>query len=302
MIWALDWSAGDEVITTTDEHPGLTAPLEELAARQGVVVREVAPTREAIAAAIGERTRLVAISHVLWTDGAILPVAEISADAHAAGARVLVDGAQGGGAVPFRAADLGCDYYAYSGQKWLCGPSGTGALWIAPDALGELHTPWPWYLSRDRRSGPSRRSGRSPAGSTRALVTLTAFAGIAAAIEWRAELGSRPPARALRRWRARCAGCFEEVASIELVTPASPSTIVAFRVPGREPADVVAHCEEPGRAGAPDPEPRPGARVGRLLGTTSATSSGLSPRSARARQAQSRSCRRTCSSAAASTP
>jgi L-cysteine/cystine lyase len=246
VIWALDWSAGDEVITTTDEHPGLTAPLDELAARQGVVVREVAPTRGAIADAIGERTRLVALSHVLWTDGAVLPLREISSDAHAAGARVLVDGAQGGGAVPFRPADLGCDYYTYSGQKWLCGPSGTGALWVAPDALAELHTPWPWYLSRDRRSGPEPQEWTIARRLDAGTITLTALAGIAAAIEWRAALGfeetyARPAALA-----GMLRGLLDDVPSVEVVTPAAPSTIVAFRVPGREPADVVARAEEHG--------------------------------------------------------
>jgi L-cysteine/cystine lyase len=246
VIWGLDWSPGDEVVTTTDEHPGLTAPLEELAARQGVVVREVAPTREAIAAAIGDRTRLVALSHVLWTDGAVLPLPEIGADAHAAGARVLVDGAQGGGAVPFRAADLGCDYYTYSGQKWLCGPSGTGALWISPDALGDLRTPWPWYLSRDRRSGPEPQEWTIARRLDGGTITLTALAGIAAAIEWRAALGFEPTYARAAALAGTLRGLLEDVESVEAVTPAAPSTIVAFRVPGREPADVVARAEEHG--------------------------------------------------------
>ena len=162
-------------------------------------MREVAPTREAIAAAIGERTRLVALSHVLWTDGAVLPLPEISADAHAAGARVLVDGAQGGGAIPFRPPELGCDYYTYSGQKWLCGPSGTGALWIGPEALAELHTPWPWYLSRDRRSGPEPQEWTIARRLDAGTVTLTAFAGVAAALEWRARARARGHLRARRR-------------------------------------------------------------------------------------------------------
>ncbi len=246
VIWGLDWKAGDEVITTTDEHPGLTAPLEELARRQGVVIREVAPTREAIAAALTDRTRLVAISHVLWTDGAILPVSGISADAHAAGARVLVDGAQGGGAVSFAAGDLGCDYYTYSGQKWLCGPSGTGALWIAPDALDALSTPWPWYLSRDRRTGPEVQDWTIARRLDAGTITLSAMAGVVAAIEWRNELGFDATCERAAGLAATVREQLAEVASVELDTPSAPSTLVSFRTPGREPAEVVARCEDHG--------------------------------------------------------
>ena len=246
VIWGMDWSAGDEVVTTTHEHPGLTAPLEELAIRQGVVIRIVEPTREAIAAALTPSTRLVAVSHVLWTDGAILPIAGISADAHAAGARVLVDGAQGGGAVSFSARSLGCDYYTYSGQKWLCGPSGTGALWVAPEALGDLHTPWPWYLSRDRRSGPEVHEWTIARRLDSGTVTLTAFAGVIAALDWRRDLGFDATCERAAGLAATLRDQLGGVGSVVLETPAEPSSIVAFRTPGREPADVVARCEELG--------------------------------------------------------
>jgi L-cysteine/cystine lyase len=246
VVWGMDWKAGDEVVTTTHEHPGLTAPLEELAARQGVTIRTVEPTREAIGAALGERTRLVALSHILWTDGAILPIAGISADAHAAGARVLVDGAQGGGAVSFAAGDLGCDYYTYSGQKWLCGPSGTGALWVAPEALGELRTPWPWYLSRNRREGPEIQEWTIARRLDAGTVTLTAFAGVIAALDWRRDLGFDATCERAAGLAATLREQLAAVDSVVLETPAEPSSIVAFHTPGREPADVVAHCEEQG--------------------------------------------------------
>ena len=94
-----------------------------------VVVAE--PDAEHIAAAITPRTRLLAISHVLWTTGAVLPVHELRS---ATGIPVLVDGAQSVGAIPVDAN--GVDFYTISGQKWLCGPEGTGALVVAdPDAL-----------------------------------------------------------------------------------------------------------------------------------------------------------------------
>ncbi len=246
VVAGLDFEPGDEVVTTSHEHPGLTEPLHELARRHGVVVRVVEPDRGSIAAALGPRTRLVAISHVLWTTGEVLPVADISDDAHAAGALVLVDGAQGGGAVPFRAADLRCDFYTYSGQKWLLGPSGTGALWVAPASLDRLATPWPWYLSRDRRSGPEVQDWPDARRLDAGTVTLTAMTGIAAAIAWHRDVGGDDGLRHAATLAASLRGLLEDARGIEVVACAAPSTLVAFRTPGREPAQVVADLEERG--------------------------------------------------------
>src|SRR5262249_22046131 len=117
----------DEVVTTDSEHFGLLGPLHVSGAR--VVVAR--PDPDAILAAVGPRTRLIAISHVLWTTGKRLPVHELRQRARVP---VLVDGAQSAGAVSVSAA--GVDFYTVSGQKWLCGPSGTGGLYVAdPERL-----------------------------------------------------------------------------------------------------------------------------------------------------------------------
>jgi selenocysteine lyase/cysteine desulfurase len=125
VLAGLDLGPGDEVITAPDEHPGLLGPLGGLRARRGVEVR-TAPFAE-LADAIGPRTRLVACSHVSWVTGAMRApgLAEVEVP-------VLLDGAQGVGAVDADVRRLGCTFYAGSGQKWLCGPSGTGMLWIDP--------------------------------------------------------------------------------------------------------------------------------------------------------------------------
>jgi L-cysteine/cystine lyase len=92
-------------------------------------------TLAAFDAAITRDTRLVAISHVLWTTGAVMPVARIAELAHDRGALVVVDGAQAAGAIPFRFDELGSDLYALSAQKWLLGPEGMGALVAAPSVI-----------------------------------------------------------------------------------------------------------------------------------------------------------------------
>jgi selenocysteine lyase/cysteine desulfurase len=130
MVRALDalgLKAGDEVLTAPDEHPGLLGPLAALRGAVGITIR-TAPLRD-IAAAITPRTRLVACSHVGWVSGVLAP-AEL---AQAAGEiPLLLDGAQGAGAVPVDVRGLGCAFYAAAGQKWLCGPVGTGLLYVAP--------------------------------------------------------------------------------------------------------------------------------------------------------------------------
>jgi cysteine desulfurase/selenocysteine lyase len=78
--------------------------------------------------------RLVAVAHVSNTLGTINPIREIVERAHAAGALVLVDGAQAVPHLPVDVGELGCDFYAFSGHKML-GPTGAGALWARRELL-----------------------------------------------------------------------------------------------------------------------------------------------------------------------
>jgi L-cysteine/cystine lyase len=131
VVAGLALGPGDEILTAADEHPGLQGPLIAARLQRGVVLRAV-PLEE-IPGAVGDRTRLIACSHVSWHSGAVAPVAEIVAAARAREIPVLLDGAQGVGAIPVDVAALGVAAYAGSGQKWLCGPVGCGMLWIAPE-------------------------------------------------------------------------------------------------------------------------------------------------------------------------
>jgi selenocysteine lyase/cysteine desulfurase len=141
IVSALDLGPGDEVLTSDQEHPGVLAPLGSLRERRGVTVR-VAPFDE-LPAAVGPATRLVACSHVSWHTGSIVDVAGLAAT----DALVLLDGAQGLGAVPLEMAALGCDFYAASGQKWMCGPNGLGYLYARAEHAARLIPAWPGYAS-----------------------------------------------------------------------------------------------------------------------------------------------------------
>jgi selenocysteine lyase/cysteine desulfurase len=130
-IGGLELPAGSEILTSDEEHPGLLGALAVARDLRGVAIREV-PLAE-IAAAVGPRTALVACSHVGWVSGSLAP-----AELGELEVPVLLDGAQGVGAVAVDVRALGCDAYAGAGQKWLCGPDGTGMLYVAPSLLERL--------------------------------------------------------------------------------------------------------------------------------------------------------------------
>jgi selenocysteine lyase/cysteine desulfurase len=147
VVAGLDLGPGDDVLTAPDEHPGLLGPLASLRAWRGVDVRAV-PFAD-LADAVGPRTKLVACSHVSWITGAVRPEGLAALDVP-----VLLDGAQGVGAVPVDVADLGCTFYAGSGQKWLCGAIGTGMLWVAPDWRERLAPVGTTYMNLERGTPP----------------------------------------------------------------------------------------------------------------------------------------------------
>jgi L-cysteine/cystine lyase len=124
VLAGLDLGPGDEIVTSDSEHPGLIGPL--LAARaQGATIKAV-PLKD-VADAVGASTTLVACSHISWITGEYAPAALAELDVP-----VVLDGAQGAGAVPVDVHALGCAAYAAAGQKWLCGSDGTGLLYVAP--------------------------------------------------------------------------------------------------------------------------------------------------------------------------
>jgi L-cysteine/cystine lyase len=155
ITWGLEWQPGDEIVTTTIEHPGGLYPLYAVRARRGVVLRFAdvglgADPLPAIERAFSPRTRLLVLSHVSYSTGARFPLREIIQFAHSRGVMVAVDGAQSAGASELDLSALEVDFYAIPGQKWLCGPEGSGALYVRPDRLSDLHPTFVGYSSFER--------------------------------------------------------------------------------------------------------------------------------------------------------
>ena len=139
VIAGMGLGSGDEIVTSDQEHPGLVGPL--LAARRrGATVRAVPFAH--VPEAVGPETTLVAVSHVSWISGEVAPAGLSELDVP-----VILDGAQGAGAIHVDPEALGCAAYAASGQKWLCGADGTGFLWLDPAFAAGLDLVSPGYVA-----------------------------------------------------------------------------------------------------------------------------------------------------------
>lgn len=166
VLYGIDWQVGDELVICDLEHPALTDPANVLAERKGIKVHSVnipplsqpSEVLSLVKSALNENTKLVALSHIQYTCGLRMPIKEIVAEAHGMGIPVLVDGAQGFGHVEVKIKDLGCDFYALSGQKWLMGPNGTGALYIRRELRDMLEPMFSTNVLEAKRESPNRRS------------------------------------------------------------------------------------------------------------------------------------------------
>jgi L-cysteine/cystine lyase len=252
VLGGLTFERGDEIVTSDNEHAGLLEPLAALARRYGVVVRVAEALRSAdplaaVTDLIGPRTRLVALSHVLWANGRVLPLRAIADAAHAAGAPVLVDGAQGAGAIDVDPAALGVDAYAGPGQKWLCGPNGVGFLWLADGFEERFEVAAPSYYTRDfhGEGAPFWPGARRHDGASLATAGL---AGLAAAVGFRRELvGWAEGAAEMAGVRARCVALLTEVPGVTLQAESEGAApLVSFTVEGATAEQVVERLEGAG--------------------------------------------------------
>lgn len=259
--FGLDWKAGDRVVTTTLEHFGVLLPLYVIHRRFGVEVEfaEIGiggreETLRAMSAAIRPGTKLVVLSHVAWGTGAVLPLAEISEMAHRAGALVLVDGAQSVGCIPVDMHAGGADFYAFSGQKWLCGPEGTGGIFVRTESLDRFQPTFIGGFSVDHQKyRPNDVGAWEPAPGAQRFevgsVYRPGIAGLGAAVAWRRGLGESTFA-AISDLAGYCLERVGELPGVELLTPnqAEMSGLVAFRLPGLDVTKAVEHLAAEGVA------------------------------------------------------
>lgn len=240
-LFGMTWNRGDEVITTNLEHGGLYSPLGLLAHRHGVSIRTVNigngegdPTH-LLLDAITPRTQAIAISHLYWSTGSIMPLRTMALEARRRGVLTIVDGAQSGGQIPLDMHELEIDAYTISGQKWFGGPGGTGALYVRRESLSLIQ---PTYL----RYGHFDPNGFvvPGAGATRYEMGETynpAMRAQAAGLRWLVdEVGLDWAYDRIAVLGRRCWGGLQKIPGVTVVTPGGPDDqmagIVCFTLDG----------------------------------------------------------------------
>ena len=227
----------DEIVTTDVEHFGLLGPLLASSAKVRVAQVRDAPPADAprlICNEITSRTKLIAVSHVSWVTGNSLGPVELRRQTELP---ILVDGAQSAGACPTEAGDF--DFYTVSGQKWLCGPDSTGALYVRDPE--RLRVALPTYMSQsayDLEESFTPKPGAPRFDSVwYAPGTLAGLlAALEAAPEWRYE-----------RTRELASHCRKRLveAGYEVVTAPDQAGLMTFSVRG-DAAEVAARLFETG--------------------------------------------------------
>ncbi len=161
ILWGLKWQSGDEVITTNQEHVASLAPLALVKNKYGINIKYLeVPYGKAyneedllknFKKYITPRTRLLVVTHVSFSTGITFPLKKLARICHENNMYILVDGAQGAGVAPLDVHDFDIDFYSMAGRKWLLGPEGIAALYVARHRVSEVD---PTFISpssiRDR--------------------------------------------------------------------------------------------------------------------------------------------------------
>jgi cysteine desulfurase/selenocysteine lyase len=226
------------------EHHSNIVPWQLLCEQTGAVLKVVPVSdagelvEEAFDELLGERTRLVAITQVSNALGTVNPLQPLIDKAHAAGALVLVDGAQAVAHLKVDLQALGCDFYAFSGHK-LYGPTGIGALWARAELLAAMP---PWHGGGDmiRTVSFERTTYADPPQRFEAgTPNIAGAVGLAAAIDYLEGLGMAEVEAHERALLAYGSAVLADIPGLRLVgTAAHKVAILSFLINGIHPHDL----------------------------------------------------------------
>ncbi len=240
---AANLKAGDRIMLSVLEHHSNIVPWQLIAERMGAEI-DVAPLTadglidlDAMAAMLTDRHKLVALAHVSNVLGSVLDARRAADLAHAVGAKLLLDGCQAVPRLPVNVADLGCDFYVFSGHK-LYGPTGIGVLWAPYETLDAMP---PWHgggAMIDKVSFARTTYAPPPARFEAGTPHIVGVLGLEAAIDYVEGIGLdaiHAHETALVR-DARAA--LSAINSVRLLGPEDSAGIVSFAVEGVHPHDV----------------------------------------------------------------
>ena len=250
-LWGLPWRAGEQLLISDGEHPGVVATCHEIARREKLHV-ETLPVQDCVTAdqvlerldeALQPRTRLVVLSHLLWTTGAAMPIPAVGQrlGQHVNHPWLLVDGAQSAGAVPLEDAVAAADLYAFTGHKWLCGPEGLGAMalsWRLLDAGAPTMIGWRGLAKDPDQPLRLHEDARRYEIATSCYPLM---AGLLQSLRSLSALGD--PRQRLAIIRTRSSHLWRSLQQLEgvetLLPEPPPAGLVSFRVEDHRPQEVV---------------------------------------------------------------
>jgi L-cysteine/cystine lyase len=265
-LMGLDWAPGDEVVTATSEHEGGLNPVALLHERYGVTVRytpiglrDCDPVAE-LERVLSPRTKAVALSHVSWATGVVLPMRELSDLTHEVGALMICDAAQSCGMLPANVYELGIDAYACSGQKWLCGPDGTGALFVRPGCMDRIQQTYIGYWGIKSRVSNAEAIFEVGEGAKRyqfASLYPPAVNAMGVSLNWiTSEVGWDWAYRRIRELGRYCHAALARLDGVSLYLPEQAVVgLIHFTVAGVEPARLTTLLGEQGIIIRHTPEP-----------------------------------------------
>ena len=236
---------GDRVVTSVIEHNSVLRPLARWEDAGRISVTRVACDPfgvidpDAVRAALGTKTRLVAISHASNVTGAVQPIAEISRLAHEAGALVLCDAAQTVGHMPVDMRQLGVDLLATSGHKGLLGPLGTGALALGPGIAEQLKSVR--QGGTGTHSELARQPDELPGKYESGNLNVPGILGLGAGVEFLGRRGLKEIESHGRVLTERLLGGFGEIKGLSILGPTDADArvpLVSIVVEGYDPQEM----------------------------------------------------------------
>jgi selenocysteine lyase/cysteine desulfurase len=256
LAWALMPEAGRTIVTTEIVFPTTAYPWSRVARHTGASVRFVAANNgvideDALVAAIDDRTAVVSICSVEYSNGQCYDLGRVAAAARRVGAFLMVDASQSLGSVPLDVGATPVDAIVTTSYKWLCGPFGVGLLYLAPDWQSRLDPGLVGFRShadlydlRADRCVPHNDARRFEFST----MAYGCAIGLAVAIEYLRRVGVD---RALAHDLYLAGRLVEGLRAMgaEIVAPAGKALatpIVGARFPGRDPKAVVRRLGEAG--------------------------------------------------------